>query len=88
MLSSPAPSAGALRTPASPASRRRALLLALSSPLLILLAVLGLLHRTGSARWQALPALLIGVGLLLTSLARRRQRRGEMLRDLRRQRKA
>lgn len=68
------------------ASRRRAALLALASPLLILLALLGLLHRTGSARWEALPALLIGAGLLLTSLSRRRTRRREMLRSLRQQR--
>jgi hypothetical protein len=61
-------------------------LLALASPLMILLALLGLLHRTGSARWEALPALLIGAGLLLTSISRRRYRRREMLRSLRQQR--
>lgn len=68
------------------ASRRRAALLALASPLLILLALAGLLHRTGSARWEALPALLIGAGLLLTSMTRRRTRRRQMLRSLRQQR--
>lgn len=68
------------------ASRRRAALLALASPLLILLALAGLLHRTGSARWEALPALLIGAGLLLTSITRRRTRRRQMLRSLRQQR--
>jgi hypothetical protein len=64
----------------------RAALLALASPLLILLALLGLLHRTGSSRWEVLPALLIGAGLLLTSISRRRYRRREMLRSLRQQR--
>jgi Na+/phosphate symporter len=68
------------------ASRRRAALLALASPLLILLALAGLLHRTGSARWEALPSLLIGAGLLLTSIWRRRTRRRQMLRSLRQQR--
>lgn len=68
---------------ASPPFQRRAALLALSSPLLILLALVGLLHRTGTARWEALPALLIGTGLLLTSLDRRRRRRKELLRALR-----
>jgi Na+/phosphate symporter len=68
------------------ASRRRAALLALASPLLILLALAGLLHRTGSARWEALPALLIGAGLLFTSITRRRTRRRQMLRSLRQQR--
>jgi hypothetical protein len=53
---------------------------------MILLALLGLLHRTGSARWEALPALLIGTGLLLTSISRRRYRRREMRRSLRQQR--
>ncbi len=65
-----------------PASRRRALL-ALSSPLLILLALVALLHRPASDRIQALPALGIGIGLLATSWHRRRQRRRELLRALR-----
>ncbi|MFM7314329.1 MAG: DUF3188 domain-containing protein [Cyanobium sp.] len=65
-----------------PASRRRALL-ALSSPLLILLALVALLHRPASDRIQALPALGIGIGLLTTSWQRRRQRRRELLRALR-----
>ena len=68
---------------ASPPFQRRAAMLALASPLLILLAFVGLLHRTGTARWEVLPALLIGVGLLLTSLHRRRRRRKELLRSLR-----
>ena len=65
--------------------RRRLLevLLALSAPLLILLALVGLLHRSGASRWEVLPALLIGSGLLLTSLHRRRRRRKELLRSLR-----
>ena len=65
-----------------PASRRRALL-ALSSPLLILLALVALLHRPASDRIQALPAFGIGIGLLATSWQRRRQRRRELLRALR-----
>ena len=73
-------------SPAPGPRASRAALLALASPLLILLALLGLLHRTGSARWEALPALLIGAGLLLTSISRRRYRRREMLRSLRQQR--
>jgi hypothetical protein len=52
----------------------------------MILALGALLHRAGSARWEALPALLIGAGLLLTSISRRRTRRGEMLRSLRQQR--
>lgn len=77
MLKAPLPSA------VSPPSQRRAALLALASPLLILLALVGLLHRSGASRWEVLPALLIGSGLLLTSLHRRRRRRRELLRSLR-----
>ena len=77
MLKAPLPSA------ASPPSQRHAALLALASPLLILLALVGLLRRSGASRWEVLPALLIGSGLLLTSLHRRRRRRRELLRSLR-----
>lgn len=49
--------------------------LALAAPLLVLLALLALLTRPGSSRLQALPPLLIGSGLLLSSaIAWRRQR--------------
>lgn len=63
--------------------RFRAALLALSSPLLILLALLVLLTRQGADRLPALPALVIGCGLLTTSVLRRRRRRAELLRALR-----
>jgi hypothetical protein len=63
--------------------RFRAALLALSSPLLILLALLVLLLRQGSDRLPAIPALVIGCGLLTTSVVRRRRRRAELLRALR-----
>lgn len=58
-------------------------LLALSSPLLILLALAALIYRSPSARLQALPALLIGSGLLVFSWWRRRRRRSMVLRVLR-----
>lgn len=58
-------------------------LLALSSPLLILLALVVLLQRRGVDRLPALPALLIGSGLLLTSALGRRRRRRELLAALR-----
>lgn len=65
------------------APRFLAALLALSSPLLILLALLVLLTRQGADRLPALPALVIGCGLLSTSVLRRRRRRRELLRALR-----
>lgn len=77
---------GSSRRPPSATTRRPPVLLALSSLLLILLAGVALMLRSGTARWQALPALLIGIGLLLTSVSLRRRRRGEMLSALRRQR--
>lgn len=58
-------------------------MLALSSPLLILLALLMLLQRRGVDRLPALPAVLIGTGLLVTSVLGRRRRRRELLAALR-----
>ena len=66
-----------------PPSRCTADLLALSSPLLILLALGAVVYRSPSIRLQAVPALLIGSGLLLFSLLRRRRRRASLLRVLR-----
>ena len=63
-------------------------LLALSSPLLILLALVVMLQRQGADRLPALPALVIGAGLLTTSWLRRRRRRAELLRALREERPA
>ena len=62
---------------------RTADLLALSSPLLILLALVSMLNRGPATRLQAMPALLIGGGLLVFSLVRRRRRRAMILRVLR-----
>lgn len=58
-------------------------LLALSSPLLIGLALLVLLQRQGADKLQALPALVIGSGLLASSVVRRRRWRRKLLRALR-----
>jgi hypothetical protein len=64
-------------------ARRLKALLALSSPLLILLSLVCLLTRPGSDRIQVVPPLAIGTGLLATSWLRRRRRRREILRALR-----
>ena len=66
-------------SPAS-ATRWRQALLALSSPLLIGLA---LVHGLAGDWAQSLPALTIGLGLLIYSWIARRRRRGELLRALR-----
>jgi hypothetical protein len=57
-------------------------LLAVASPLLILLALVGVLLRQGSDRLQALPALVIGVALLLQSAWSWRRRRRALLEAL------
>ncbi len=50
--------------------------LALSAPLLILLALVSMASRRGNQRLEAVPALLIGTGLLVSSgLSRARRRR-------------
>ena len=65
---------------------RRRDLPALASPLLVLLGLQGVLLRQGSDRLQALPALLIGVALLLQSAWSRRRRRRALLTALQDQR--
>jgi hypothetical protein len=54
-------------------------LLALATPLLILLSLFGMALRQGSDRLQALPALVIGVALLLQSAMSWRRRRRALL---------
>ncbi|QVV66995.1 DUF3188 domain-containing protein [Synechococcus sp. LA31] len=58
-------------------------LLALATPLLILLGLAGVALRQGSDRLQAVPALVIGVALLLQSAWSWRRRRRALLEALR-----
>ncbi|MBC1261957.1 DUF3188 domain-containing protein [Synechococcus sp. BSF8S] len=55
------------------------MMLALSAPLLILLGLLSMASRRGNQRLEAVPALLIGSGLLVSSGMRRAQRRRALL---------
>ena len=50
-------------------------LISISAPLLILLAMAGFLHREGKEKIQAIPALVVGSGLVLTGADRRFRRR-------------
>ena len=50
-------------------------LISISAPLLILLAITGLLHREGKNKIQTIPALVFGSGLVLTGAVRRFSRR-------------
>ena len=50
-------------------------LISFSAPLLILLSIIGFLHREGRDRIQAIPALVVGSGLVVTGAVRRFRRR-------------
>ena len=50
-------------------------LISIAAPLLILLAITGFLHREGKDKIQAIPALVVGGGLVLTGAVRRIRRR-------------
>ena len=67
----------------TPMSRLGRDLLACSTLLLVVLGLLGVLLRQGPDRLQALPALLIGLALLLQSAWSRRRRRRSILGILR-----
>ena len=67
----------------TPMSRLGRELLACSTLLLVVLGLLGVLLRQGPDRLQALPALLIGLALLLQSAWSWRRRRRSILGILR-----
>ena len=56
--------------------------ISISAPLLILLAITGFLHREGKDKIQAIPAFLVGSGLVLTGTVRRFRRRRMLLLEI------
>ena len=58
--------------------------LSLGAPLLIVLAVVASQQRQGKDRIQALPSVLIGSGLIISSAVGRRRRRARLLVDVQR----
>ena len=50
-------------------------LISISAPLLILLAITGVIQREGKDKIQGIPALVVGSGLVLTGAVRRCSRR-------------
>ena len=50
-------------------------LISIAAPLLILLAITGFLHREGKDKIQAIPALVVGTGLVFTGSVKRFRRR-------------
>ena len=57
-------------------------LISISAPLLILIAITGFLHREGKDKIQAIPAFLVGSGLVLTGTVRRFSRRRMLLLEI------
>ena len=57
-------------------------LIAISAPLLIVLAVIGLVHREGKDKIKVIPSLSVGTGLVLTGTIRRFRRRRMLLIEL------
>ena len=57
-------------------------LIAISAPLLIVLAVIGLVHREGKDKIKVIPSLSVGTGLILTGTIRRFRRRRMLLLEL------
>ena len=58
--------------------------LSFGAPLLILLAVVAAQQRQGKDRVQALPSVLVGSGLIISSAVGRRRRRARLLADVQR----
>lgn len=57
--------------------------LSLAAPLLTVLGLVALLQRQGNDRLQALPAILVGIGLVISAVVGRRRRRRRLLLALR-----
>ena len=58
--------------------------LSFGAPLLIVLAVIASQQRQGKDRIQALPSVLVGSGLIISSAVGRRRRRARLLADVQR----
>ena len=57
-------------------------LISISAPLLVLIAITGFLHREGKDKIKAIPALVVGSGLVLTGTLRRFRRRRMLLLEI------
>ena len=57
-------------------------LISIAAPLLVSLAILGFVHREGKEKVQAIPAFLVGSGLVLTGTIRRLRRRRKLLLEI------
>ncbi len=55
------------------------LVLSLAAPCLILVAILGFFHRKDNDRVQAIPALVVGIGVVVSNTFGRSKRRKKLL---------
>ena len=55
----------------------------MAAPLLVCLGFLAFLQREGTERWQSVPAILVGSGLVIHAVVGRRRRRHKLLVALR-----
>ena len=67
----------------NPTRLRLPVVLSLAAPLMVLLGVVALLQREGPDKWQSLPAILVGIGLVIHAVVGRRRRRHRLLMALR-----
>ena len=58
-------------------------LLSLAAPFLIVISMLGFIQRSGSDRLQCLPALLVGLGLIISGALERSNRRKKLFMEIR-----
>ena len=58
------------------------LMLSLAAPCLVLISLLGFFHRKGNDRVQAVPALLVGIGLIFSNAFARTKSRKKLLNEM------
>ena len=58
------------------------LFVSLAAPSLVLISLLGFVHRKDNDRVQAVPALLVGIGLIFSNAIGRTKRRKKLLNEM------
>ena len=63
-------------------------LLSIAAPCLVLIAIFGFFHRKENDRVQVIPALVVGIGLVLSNTFTRTKRRKKLLNEMQNRRNA
>ena len=58
------------------------LVVSLAAPCLVFISILGFFHRKDNDRVQAVPALLVGIGLIFSNAFARTKRRKKLLNEM------